>query len=122
MVEKRITQQLFGLKKRGATRVIFYGAGAVMEVAYPLAIATLSKDFLLEFDGYPPEARARPITPGHLPPGTAMVSFEVDDIDGLDVEWRTAPQAIAAFPYNGRKAGVTVGAAGEWIELIELEK
>lgn len=96
--------------------------GLPMDTAYPLAIASLSKDFLLEFDGYPPEARARPIKPGHLPPGTAMVSFEVDDIDGLDVEWRAAPQAIAAFPYNGRKAGVTVGAAGEWIELIELEK
>ena len=32
---------------------------------------------------------------------------------------REEPTTIEAFPYNGRKVGVTVGVAGEWIELVE---
>jgi hypothetical protein len=40
-------------------------------------------------------------------------------MDEIDVNWREEPTSIDAFPYNGRKVGVTVGVAGEWIELVE---
>lgn len=36
-VEARIRLRLAGLRESGAERVMFYGAGEVMEVAYPLA-------------------------------------------------------------------------------------
>jgi hypothetical protein len=88
---------------------------------YPLAIATLSKDFLIELDEYPDAATDRPVDSGALPPGTSMVSFGVDDLDGLDVEWRAMPRVINSLPYNGNRAAVTVGPAGEWIEIIEAQ-
>ena len=93
--------------------------GLPAETTYPLAVATVSQEFLLELDEYPPSAPPRPVADGHLPPGIAMVSFEVTDLDALDVEWRATPRAIDGFPYDGRRVGVTRGAAGEWIEMIE---
>jgi len=92
------------------------------DTTYPLAVATVSQDFLIELDEYPADTPARPILPGYLPPGTAMVTFEIGgDLDDLAVEWRAQPREIEAFPYDGREVGVTVGAAGEWIELIEVD-
>jgi hypothetical protein len=93
--------------------------GVAADTLYPLRVAIISKDYLLELDDYPPAIEARPVNPGHLPPGTAMVSFEVDDLDALDVNWRATPAAIDVFPYSGRRTGVIRGPAGEWLELIE---
>lgn len=93
--------------------------GVATNTLYPLRVAILSKDYLLELDEYPNSVAARPVRPGHLPPGTAMVSFEVTNLDALDVDWRATPRPVTAFPYNGRRVGVTTGPAGEWLELIE---
>jgi len=93
--------------------------GVAADTLYSLRVAIISKDYLLELDDYPPTVEARPVNPGHLPPGTAMVSFEVANLDALDVDWRATPAAIDAFPYDGRRTGVTQGPAGEWLELIE---
>ena len=94
--------------------------GVPADTLYPLRIAIISKEFLLELDEYPASVGPRPMLPGHLPPGTSMVSFEVADLDELDVTWRSEPAAVADFPYNGRRVGVTVGSAGEWLELVEV--
>jgi hypothetical protein len=117
-------RQRLGLEVSPATpfaiTVIAQAQGVAADTQYPLAVATISEDFLLELDQYPQAAGPRPVIPGHLPPGISMVSFEVEDIDALDVEWRATPRTIAAFPYDGRQVGVTQGAAGEWLELIEI--
>jgi catechol 2,3-dioxygenase-like lactoylglutathione lyase family enzyme len=89
------------------------------DTLYTLRVAIISQDFLLELDEYPATVPPRPVKPGHLPPGTAMVSFEVDNLDALDVDWRATPAEIDSFPYNGRRTGVIQGPAGEWLELIE---
>jgi hypothetical protein len=89
------------------------------DTLYPLAIAEFDKDFLIELDEYPETIVPREIADGHLPPSTSVVSFFVDSLDAIDVIWREEPTTIEAFPYNGRKVGVTVGVAGEWIELVE---
>lgn len=91
------------------------------DTKYPLAIATISKRFLLELDEYPPSAGARSISEGYLPPGTSMVTFAVDDLAAFDVAWRAEPRALDGLPYEGHMTAVTVGPAGEWIELIESE-
>jgi len=101
--------------------VISKAQGRPADTTYPLAIATVSKDFLIELDEYPADTPTRPLKPGHLPPGIAMVTFEfAGELDDLDVEWRATPRSIEAFPYNGRDVGVIAGAAGEWIELVEI--
>ena len=61
----------------------------------------------------------REVEEGHLPPSTSVVSFYVDSLDEIDVAWRKEPAVIDSFPYNSRRVGVTIGVAGEWIELIE---
>jgi catechol 2,3-dioxygenase-like lactoylglutathione lyase family enzyme len=92
------------------------------ETTYPLAIATVSQEFLLELDEYPADTPARTVLPGMLPPGTASVSFEIDgDLDDLELDWLADPREVDSFPYNGRDVGVVVGAAGEWIELVEAD-
>jgi len=91
------------------------------ETTYPLAIATISKRFLIELDEYPASIGPRPLVDGYLPPGTSMVTFEVENLDAFDLDWRSPPQTLDALPYRGRRSAVTVGPAGEWIELIETE-
>lgn len=84
-----------------------------------LAIVRLPQSFLIEVDGYPAEAIERPVPPGELPPGMAMVSFEIAALDSVDLEFLRPPRNFMSAPYDGRRAAVTRGAAGELIELIE---
>ena len=99
--------------------VISNAQGLPAETTYPLAVGAISPEFLIEFDEYPDLVKPRPVQPGHLPPGTAMVSFYAGALDAIDVVWNAKPRAIDEIPYGGRRAGVTIGPAGEWIELIE---
>ncbi|MDG2434849.1 MAG: hypothetical protein P8M55_04330 [Gammaproteobacteria bacterium] len=89
------------------------------DTVYPLSLATFEKDFAIELDEYPSAMVPRELAKDHLPPSTAAVSFLVDSLDDAEVEWREEPTSVKAFPYNGRRVGVTIGPAGEWVELIE---
>ena len=89
------------------------------DTTYPLAVATISSEFLIELDEYPAAVGSRPVVTGELPPGVAMVSFTVENLDAIEVDYRAAPRVIDDFPYNGRRTAVTVGPAGEWLELLE---
>ena len=53
---------------------------------------------------------------GHLPPGIAMVSFAVKSFEGSKLPWKVTPRVRTERPYDGRRAGILVGPAGEWIE------
>jgi catechol 2,3-dioxygenase-like lactoylglutathione lyase family enzyme len=89
------------------------------ETTYPLAVAPMPRDFLVELDEYPSRAVPRLAAPGGLPAGPAMVSFGVTDLDAFRLVWRAPPARIAEFPYSGQQAAVAVGPAGEWVELVE---
>ena len=90
---------------------------------FPLALVEFEENFLIELDEWNngDTFESRQVKEGHLPPSTSMVSFSTNSIDQINVEWKHEPQSIDAFPYNGSKVGVTVGVAGEWIEIIEWE-
>lgn len=92
--------------------------GLPAESTFPLATAPLPTDYLVELDEYPSAAAERNIPAGSLPPGMAMVSFATEGLEHLHVRWRAAPATIQEFPYNGHETAVTVGPAGEWIEVI----
>jgi len=89
------------------------------DTIYPLALVSFEQDFLIELDEYPSVVVPRKRAVNHLPSSTSVVSFLVDSLDSFDLKWRRPPRTIQNFPYNGRKVGVTIGPAGEWIELIE---
>lgn len=81
-------------------------------------ITTLSlKDHgnLLELDGYPSNTKERPRLPGQLPPGNAIATFTVADLDKLPVHFIVPPRRL----YGEHRAATVVGPAGELIELIE---
>ena len=86
---------------------------------FKLGIVQLPHSFLIELDEYPPAATARPTREGELPPGMAMVTFGIENLDQVDVEFVSPPAVVEGRPYNGRRSALVRGAAGELIELIE---
>lgn len=75
---------------------------------------------IVEVDDYPQAATPRPRHEGLLPPGNAMVTLGVGDLDACPVDWIAAPTVREGAPYMGRRSATTVGAAGELVELVEI--
>jgi len=94
-----------------------YGLGQENEIT--MALAPLPKRFLIEIDEFPSQAAERPREEGELPPGVAMVSFEVVTLDAPGLEPLAPPASIGSAPYAGRRAAVVRGPAGELLELVE---
>lgn len=93
--------------------------GIDSETAYPVSLARIpGRSFLLELEEFPAGVQPRNVPAGQLPEGLAMVSFTSPQPAGLQLEFRGDPAPVAIAPYAGRTAAVTVGPAGEWLELI----
>lgn len=75
---------------------------------------------VVEVDDYPVAATERPCHAGMLPPGNAMVTLAVPDLEGCKVDWLQPPAARSETMYNGHRVGTTRGPAGELVELVEL--
>lgn len=84
-----------------------------------MAIARVSDSSVIELDEYPPRAPLRPRAAGELPPGIAMVSFGAADLDARALPWRSPPRMRTEPPYDGARAGLLRGPAGEWLEIVE---
>lgn len=90
------------------------------ETPHHLSMTCVGRDVNNEVDEYPEGTTERPCTPGLLPPGIAMVSYTVTDLDSLDIDFFSPPQILEHAPYNGRRVAACRGNAGELVELIEL--
>jgi len=75
---------------------------------------------IVEVDDYPEAATDRSHHAGMLPPGNALVSLAVDDLDKIDMDWIMPPEKREAAPYCGRRSASVRGPAGELLELIEI--
>lgn len=75
---------------------------------------------IVEVDDYPAEATERPRHRSMLPPGNALVSLAVRDLNSCDVAWITPPIARDGALYEGRRAATAIGVGGELVELIEV--
>jgi hypothetical protein len=72
-----------------------------------------------EVDQYPAATIARPCAPGELPPGVAMMTFAVRDLELCRTHWITPPVVRHGALYQGRRCCTVRGDSGELIELIE---
>lgn len=89
-----------------------------VDTPFSLAVAIMPKHFVIEMDEYPESAIPRRTLAGSLPGGMAMVSFVAEEPPPGGLRYRAEPRRIEDFPYGGRRAAVTVGPAGEWLELL----
>ncbi|MCS6947573.1 MAG: hypothetical protein NZM12_08155 [Steroidobacteraceae bacterium] len=86
----------------------------------PLTTARLAQHGnLLEFDGYSENATARSVRRGYLPPGVAIATFSVRDLERLPLQFLAAPLRLSSAGYEGRRAATARGPVGELIEFIE---
>jgi catechol 2,3-dioxygenase-like lactoylglutathione lyase family enzyme len=76
---------------------------------------------IVEIDDYPPGALPRPARPGRLPPGNALVSLAVREIDPLAADLISGPARRDGPLYRGSRTATMRGSAGELIELVEIE-
>jgi catechol 2,3-dioxygenase-like lactoylglutathione lyase family enzyme len=83
-------------------------------------------DGLIEVDIHEHEVPAEPAQPhDQLRPGNSMITLEARDLD--DILRRAAeagfpgtdPQPVASWPYQGRRAAVLRGPAGERVEMVD---
>lgn len=92
--------------------------GYAADSRHPLATLQLAGNTLIEIDQID-AARRSAVAGGRIGGGIGIVSFMFDDLDALPPELALRPLAMAAAPYNGRRAVCLRGDAGEVIELIE---
>ena len=118
----------FDLKRRplrqSKIRIIQEAQGLGPDTIMDMTTAGLREPgYLLEFDAYPTGpgriAGPRPCTPGELPPGCAMASFGVTDLD-LVADVAIMPAMVrGGMGYNGRRTATAIGPTGERVEFIE---
>lgn len=74
----------------------------------------------MEIDGYvKPGLGPRPRAPGELPPGNAIASFSVPDLDAIKVQFIQPPTVLEGAAYGGARSATFIGPTGELTELIE---
>jgi hypothetical protein len=84
-----------------------------------LCTARMHGEIFLELDQLPPQATPRPGLPGELPPGLALVTLEVPDLDAVPGPWLSLPQPREGALYGGRRAGTLRGPEGWLLDLVQ---
>lgn len=116
-------QGQFGLARApvmpSVVSVISARYGLPRDYKHPIAALQVRGQCYIEADQMPPRVAPRPCDPGQLPPGIAMVTFEVESLPE-DLQSALGPAVLVQGPpYDGRRARTCVGATGELIELVE---
>lgn len=112
-----------GLEEGGTYDIDYTMLNAAFELApgtqHRLTMVQNGRLPILEVDAYPDAATAREVTEGHLPPGNAIVTLAVRDLDALALDWIVEPMARKEPPYSGALVATVRGPAGELLELVE---
>lgn len=97
-------------------QVISRAHGLPPETLHRHGLVRLPKGTLIELDQYPASAVSRRTQSGLLPPGMAVVTFEMQSVRGFEFVFG---EASCDLPGLRGKAGCLKGVAGELIELLE---
>ena len=90
------------------------------ETQTTITMVTHARMPIVEVDDYPAAATPRARHAGMLPPGNALVSLAVRDLDACSAEWIASPAVREGALYEGRRAATAIGAGGELVECIEV--
>ncbi len=85
-----------------------------------MAIAKVGRLPTARIAQYPAGTDIRPLYGNELPPGIAMLSFAVRNLDRLEDDFITPPMTCSGPLYGGRRTATVMGPAEELIELIEV--
>lgn len=90
------------------------------ETQTTITMVTHGRMPIVEVDDYPAAATPRARHAGMLPPGNALVSLAVRDLDACSAQWIAPPAVRDGALYEGRRAATAIGAGGELVECIEV--
>ncbi len=94
--------------------------GAPMDQRYTLSTMVDGKDIFLEVDQMPALAGPRSRHPGLLPPGIAITTLGVKNLDAVAAPPLTAPRVHPGKLYDGRRSASVTDPDGTLFELVEL--
>jgi len=100
--------------------VVNQAFGFDLDRRHAVATVQLKGESLIEIDEIV-EAEKPSVDTQLLPAGIALVSFEVENIESLGIQWRTPPAALHDAPFSGRIVGLAQGAGGELVQLMGPE-
>lgn len=90
------------------------------ETQTTITMVSHNKMPIVEVDDYPEAATTRARHEGMLPPGNALVTLAVEDLDACRVDWITPPTPREGALYEGRRAATAIGAGTELVECVEV--
>ena len=100
-------------------RVISKAHDLPPETMHRHGLVRLTEGTMIELDEYPPSARRRVSIDGRLPPGMAMVTFNVDAFGDHAF---VAPPTACELPGIEGSSACLRGAAGELIEIVAAHR
>ena len=95
--------------------------GTPMEQLYTISTMVHEKDVFLEVDQMPPAAKPRPCHNGLLPPGVALTTFQVPDLNAVTAPLIGTPKKHDSLLYHGQMSATAVGPDGTLFEIVGLE-
>lgn len=95
--------------------------GTPLEELHTISTMVHGKDVFLEVDQMPAAARPRPSQAGLLPPGVAITTFKVADLEAITATPIRAPQVHRSALYHGRRSMTVTDPDGTLFELVEAD-
>ncbi len=95
--------------------------GTPLDQLHSISTMVYGKDVFLEIDQMPAAAKPRPRLAGQLPPGIALTTFKVPDLDAVTAPAIGAPGRHDSKLYHGQRSVTLAGPDGTLFELVELE-
>ena len=95
--------------------------GTPMDQIYTISTMVHGTDVFLEVDQMPPAATPRTKHAGLLPPGVAITTFGVPDLDAITAPPLSEPQRNAGKLYHGQRSVTVADPDGTLFELVQLD-
>ena len=95
--------------------------GTPLEQLYTISTMVHGRDVFLEVDQMPPQAGARPRHPGLLPPGIAITTLRMPNLDAVTAPLAAPPACYEGSIYGGCRSATAIDPDGTLFELVEMQ-